>query len=145
MTSLSNQNEAYSKSVIVSLPKDSKYLGIVLPQTKLKDKFLRVFQNPLLEIALNDELTGGDIRVLLAVLSLLDYDNKFYFTISDLSSKMGKKRPNVSKSLSNLVRLNYLKRDTDQFGRRVFFVNPYYVFRTRSSRYKGLVREWDFH
>ena len=67
------------------------------------EKFFMAFQDGLLEIAKDGDLTGADMRVLLFLFGKLDFENFLHVSQKEIGEFVGMKNPNVSRSMKKLV------------------------------------------
>ena len=131
------------RKYIFECDQDTKLVAREIPSIKLKSDYVRAFQEGLLEIILDKDLTGDDIRVFLAIISHVEYENKFTMPLGYLGEAIGMKRQNVSKSVKKLLQKGYLNKDGNQGQVNHYMVDPRIITRCRNFNYKKLVEHWD--
>ncbi len=131
------------KSYIIECDADKKIVAREVPSTKLKSDYVRAFQEGLLEIICDKDLTGDDIRVFLGIISHVEYENKFTMPLGHLAEAIGIKRQNVSKSVKKLLEKRYLIKDGNQGQVNHYMVDPRIVLRSRNFNYKKVIKHWD--
>ena len=122
---------------------DKKIVAREVPSIKLKSHYVRAFQEGLLEIICDKDLTGDDIRVFLAIISHVEYENKFIMPLGHLGKAIGIKRQNVSKSVKKLLEKRYLIRDGNQGQVNHYMIDPRIIIRCRNFNYKEVIKHWD--
>ena len=131
------------KTYIIECEQGKNLVAREVPSTKLKSHYVRAFQEGLLEIILDKDLTGDDIRVFLAIISHVEYENKFTMPLSHLAEAIGMKRPNVSKSVQKLLQKAYLLKDGNQGQVNHYMIDPRIILRSRNFNYKKVIEHWD--
>ena len=131
------------KTYIIECGQGKRIVAREVPSVKLKSHYVRAFQEGLLEIILDKDLTGDDIRVFLAIISHVEYENKFIMPLGHLAEAIGMKRQNVSKSVKKLLEKQYLNREGNQGQVNHYMVDPRIIARCRNFNYKKLVEHWD--
>ena len=132
-----------NKTYIIECAPDKKIVAKEVISTKLHSDYVRAFQEGLLEIICDKDLTGDDIRVFLAIMSHMEFDNKFTMPLGHLAEAIGMKRPNVSKSVKKLLEKQYLNRDGNQGQVNHYMIDPRIIVRARNFNYKSIVKRWD--
>ena len=132
-----------TKTYKIECPEDRKLLGVVVPTQKLKSNHIRTFQEGLLELVLDNELAGDDLRTLLGVLAHLEYENKFTMSLTALSSKLKMPRSSLSKAVTKLVKKGYLTKENSQGNINHYMVDPRIAFKSRVSKFSKVVEHWD--
>ena len=127
----------------IECPEDRKLLGIVVPNQKLKSNHIRTFQEGLLEIILDSDLSGDDLRTFFGILAYLEYENKFTMSLTALAEKLEMYRPNLSKSVNKLVKKGYLSKENNQGKVNHYMVDPRIAFKSRVSKFSKIVERWD--
>ena len=126
----------------ISCPDDVTVRPGMFPKKYYEMDYSRVFHYPLIQLAIDRELTGTDLRVLLVVLGHLDYDNFLNMSQKALGDVLSIKQQEVSKSLHKLVEKGCLE-ITGQIGRQnIYRMNPHLVHRGRGKAHKTLCRNW---
>ena len=117
---------------------------VVTPIKMLTDNpHVRVFSEGLSRLAMDKDLNGTDIRVLLFILSIMEYENLLNTTQKALSEGLGIVQQEVSKSIKKLIEGGYLK-IVDKNGRQnIYQLNPHLAFKSRAKNYRLLCSIWD--
>jgi len=131
------------KTYIIECGLDKKIVAKEVISTKLHSDYVRAFQEGLLEIICDKDLTGDDIRVFLAIMSHMEFDNKFTMPLGHLAEAIGMKRQNVSKSVKKLLEKQYLNRDGNQGQVNHYMIDPRIIIRARNFNYTSIVKRWD--
>ena len=132
-----------NKTYKIECPEDRKLLGIVVPTKKLKSNHVRTFQDGLLELVLDDDLSGDDLRTLLGMLAHLEYENKFTMSLTALSEKLKIPRPSLSKAVNKLAKKGYLTKEGSQGKVNHYMVDPRIAFKSRVSKFSKILDHWD--
>ena len=112
-------------------------------QKYLKDDYVRFFQGDMKNLANDKTLDGQDLRVALAIISHLSYDNKFTLSHRQLAEQVGIQRPNVTKTVNKLVKKGYLQIIGKQGQQNIYMFNPNVAFKSRAKNLKELKHAWD--
>ena len=132
-----------SKKLEVYYPEDSLVNIFAEPKRYLKDDYARHFSSEMLGLAIDRDLSGNDLRVLLAILANLGFENIVNVSQQELSDQLKINRPAVGKSLKKLISKGYLE-VVDTIGRRnVYMFNPSVAFKSRAKNLKQLKHAWD--
>ena len=131
------------KTYIIECAQDKKIVAREVPNIKLKSDYVRAFQEGLLEIICDKDLTGDDIRVFLAIISHVEYENKFTMSLGHLGEAIGIKRQNVNRSVKKLLEKGYLLKDGNQGRVNHYMIDPRIVIRCRNFNYKEVIKHWD--
>lgn len=132
-----------SKKLEVYYPEDSLVNIFTEPKRYLKDDYARHFSSEMLGLAIDKDLSGNDLRVLLAILANLGFENIVNVSQQELSDQLKINRPAVAKSLRKLISKGYLE-IVDTIGRRnVYMFNPSVAFKSRAKNLKELKHAWD--
>lgn len=67
------------------------------------ERFFMAFQDGLIEIAKDGELTGADFRVLLHLFGQLSFENYLHISQKDIAEALGMQKPNVSRAMKLLI------------------------------------------
>jgi len=65
-------------------------------------------QDPIEVVALNEDLSGEDLRVFLVLAGQVDFENLLVVNQADLARKMGWKRQNVQRAIKRLIKVGVL-------------------------------------
>ena len=117
--------------------KPKKYLK------NLKTGYIRFFQDALMELGKDKELSRDDLRVFLGILASLEYENIFRESLTKLASDLNINRANVSRSVSKMVKKHYLVKIGNQGKVNHYMVDPRIIFRTRAEHLSDLFDVWD--
>jgi hypothetical protein len=86
---------------LVAVPRSSQHIG---------GAFVMLTQIAVLDVAKRTDLTDGDLRVLLALLGRLNWENWLMLDLTELSSEIGRERANTSRAIRRLVDAGVLHR-----------------------------------
>jgi hypothetical protein len=128
----------------INVPEGCMAKTVVTPIKMLTENpHVRVFSEGLSRLAMNKDLNGTDIRVLLFILSIMEYENLLNTTQKALSEGLGIVQQEVSKSIKKLIEGGYLK-IVDKNGRQnIYQLNPHLAFKSRAKNYRLLCSIWD--
>ena len=132
-----------SRTYKIECPEDRKLLGIVVPTRKLKSDHIRTFQDGLMELILDNDLSGDDLRVFLGILANLEFENRFTMSLTELAKKLGMYRQNLSRCVSKLNRKGYLVKEGGQGKVNYYMVDPKIAFKCRVSKFNKVIKRWD--
>ena len=77
---------------------------VYLPyRPKHTERFFMAFQDGLMEIAKDDQLTGADFRVLLHLFGQLDFENYLHISQKDIADTLGMQKQHVSRAMRLLI------------------------------------------
>ena len=131
-----------NKKLEIYYPEDSVVNVFTKPGKHLKNDYARCFLNEMVTLAVDRDFTGTDLRVLLAIIGNLGYDNTINISQGQLGQELNIKRQEVTKSVGKLVSKGYLQ-VIDKVGRQnIYQFNPHIAFRSRAKNYKDLCRAW---
>ena len=121
---------------------DGAVLGMFFPkrQNGFGTGWVAMAQNAMMELA-RSNLGAQDMRVLLAVLAKLDFENFLLLTIADLAKEIGMQRPNVSDSIKNLEALGVLTRGPKAGRSSTFRLNPSFGWKGSASNHQKALRD----
>ena len=132
-----------SQKFEVYYPEDSLVNIFTEPKRYLKDDYARHFSSEMLGLAIDRDLSGNDLRVLLAILANLGFENIVNISQQELSDQLKINRPSVAKSLKKLISKGYLE-IVDTIGRRnIYMFNPSVAFKSRAKNLKELKQAWN--
>ena len=132
-----------SKKLEIYYPEDSVVNVFAKPGKYLKDDYARYFMSEILSLAVDKDFSGNDLRVLLAILANLDYDNILNISQQKLADQLNIDRSAIGKSIKKLISKGYLQ-VIDTAGRQnIYQFNPHIAFRSRAKNYKDLCRAWE--
>lgn len=125
----------YPKDMVVNIyPKPIKYL---------KDSHTRFFSDEALGLAVDRDFSGTDLRVFLAVIGNLGYENILNISQQELQKQLSISQADISKSIKKFISKGYLQ-VVDKIGRRnIYMFNPNVVFKSRAKNLKELKQAWD--
>jgi hypothetical protein len=128
----------------INVPEGCMAKTVVTPIKMLTENpHVRVFSEGLSRLAMDKDLNGTDIRVLLFILSIMEYENLLNTTQKALSEGLGIVQQEVSKSIKKLIEGGYLK-IVDKNGRQnIYQLNPHLAFKSRAKNYRLLCSIWD--
>ena len=132
-----------NKKVEVFYPEDTVVNVYPKPVKYLKHSHARVFLEEMIALGLDKEFSGNDLRVLLAIIGNLGYDNKVNISQHELGEQLNIHQTSVSRSLKKLVSKGYLQ-VIETIGRQnIYQFNPNVAFRSRAKNLKELKQAWD--
>ncbi len=132
-----------NKKAEIYYPKDTVLNIFTKPRKYLKDSHARIFLEEMVALGHDKELSGNDLRVLLAIIGNLGYENKISISQQDLGNQLDIHQVSISKSLKKLVYKGYLQ-VIDTIGRQnIYQFNPNVAFRSRAKNLKELKHAWD--
>ncbi|MDJ0692612.1 MAG: MarR family transcriptional regulator [Xenococcaceae cyanobacterium MO_188.B32] len=125
----------YPEDTVVNVyPKPAKYL---------KNAYARYFLDEVLALAVDKDFSGNDLRVLLAIIGNVGYDNILNISQQELGKQLNIDRAAVTRAIRKLISKGYLQ-IVDTIGRQnIYQFNPTVVFRSRAKNYKDLCRAWE--
>lgn len=127
----------------VYYPKDSVVNISSQPKKYLKDDYTRCFSNEMLGLAVDKDFSGNDLRVFLAVLANLKFENTLSISQQELSNQLKIHRSDIAKAIKKLVSKGYLQ-IIDSLGRQnIYMFNPNVAFKSRAKNLKELKRTWN--
>ncbi len=127
----------------VYYPEDSVVNIFNQPNKYLKDDYARYFSSEMLGLAVDKDFSGNDLRVFLAILANLGFDNILNISQQKLSNQLEIHRSDVAKSIKKLVSKGYLE-IIDTVGRQnIYMFNPSVAFKSKAKNLKELKRVWN--
>ena len=127
----------------VYYPEDSVVNIFNQPNKYLKDDYARYFSSEMLGLAVDKDFSGNDLRVFLAILANLGFDNILNISQQKLSNQLEIHRSDVTKSIKKLVSKGYLE-IIDTVGRQnIYMFNPSVAFKSKAKNLKDLKRVWN--
>ena len=132
-----------SKKIEVYYPEDSVVNVFAEPKRYLKNDYARHFSSEMLGLAVDKDLSGNDLRVLLAILANLGFENIVNISQQELSEQLKINRPAVARSIKKLILKGYLE-IIDTVGRQnIYMFNPSVAFKSKAKNLKELKQAWD--
>ncbi len=132
-----------NKKVEIFYPEDTVVNVYPKPVKHLKHSHARVFLEEMIALGLDKGFSGNDLRVLLAIIGNLGYDNKVNISQQELGEQLNIHQTSISRSLKKLVSKDYLQ-VIDTIGRQnIYQFNPNVAFRSRAKNLKELKHAWD--
>ena len=131
------------KKLEVYYPQESVINIFTKSNTYLKDDYARYFSNEMLGLAVDKDFSGNDLRVFLAILANLGFENVLSISQQKLSSQLEIHRSDVAKSIKKLISKKYLE-IIDTVGRQnIYMFNPSVAFKSRAKNLKELKHAWN--
>lgn len=131
------------KKLEVYYPEDSVVNIFNQPKKYLKDDYARYFSSEMLGLAVDKDFSGNDLRVFLAILANLGFDNVLNISQQELSNQLEIHRSDIAKSIKKLVSKGYLE-ITDTVGRQnIYMFNPCVAFKSKAKNLKHLKQVWN--
>jgi len=132
-----------NRKIEIHYPEDAVLNVYSKPAKYLKREYFRGFSDEALALSKDKDLSGNDLRVFLAIIGNLRYDNIVNISQHELGKQSDIHQQHISKSLKKLISKGYLQ-IVDKIGRRnIYMVNPNVVFKSRAKNFKELKRAWD--
>lgn len=121
---------------------DGAVLGLFYPkrQNGFRQGWVAMAQDAMLQLAKAD-LGAQEMRVLLAVLAKLDFENYLLIGIADLAQEIGMQRPNVSAAIKRLEGLGVLMRGPKAGRSSTFRLNPSFGWKGTASNHRAALRD----
>ena len=127
----------------IRYPKDTVLNIYPKPKRYLKNTYFRCFSEEAISLAVDKQLSGTDLRVLLAMLANLEFENIINISQQELEKQINISQANISKSIQKLISKGYLQ-IIDNIGRRnIYMFNPNIAFKTKAENLKEVKRAWD--
>ena len=104
---------------------------------------IRTFSEGLSRLAIDKELNFTDVRVLLFIASIIDYENILNVTQKELSEGLGIVQQEISKSIKKLIKGGYLKIIGTVGRQNIYRLDPHFAFKSRAKNYTTLCRDWN--
>ena len=125
------------KVVSVDADTGERLEGVTVLVSGKKSAFTRLYarrwfvvsQDPMAMLAADKEMTLEPHRVLLYLMSRLDFDNYIYVTQADIAEFLGIKKPNVSRAIKLLERKEIILRGPKLGNSHGWRLNPDYGYK----------------
>ena len=132
-----------NRKIEVYYPEDTVVNVYPKPAKYLKNAYARYFLDEVLALAVDKDFSGNDLRVLLAIIGNIGYDNILNISQQELGKQLNVDRAAVTRAIKKLISKGYLQ-VLDTIGRQnIYQFNPSVVFRSRAKNYKDLCRAWE--
>ncbi len=132
-----------NKKLEIYYPEDSVVNVYPKPRKHLKNSHARVFLQEMIALGMDKGFSGNDLRVLVAIIGNLGYDNKLNISQQELGEQLDIHQTSISRSLKKLIAKGYLQ-IIDTIGRQnIYQFNPHVAFRSRAKNLKELKQAWD--
>ena len=129
--------------ITLDCPEDTSVNFFTVPNKYLKSNYIRSFQDEMTELAIDRSFSGTDLRILLAIIGNLEYDNIFSLSQRELGEIIKIDKVEISKTFKKLCLKGYLK-PVKKIGRQnVYIFNPNVVFKSKAKNLKDLKHAWD--
>ena len=116
------------------------YINSKRPRNFKGESYMIIFQDGL-EWLSKQNLKGMELKVLLRIMSQLDFDNYWHVEQKYLAEKMGTDPANVSKAIKKLISIGILYKDTRN-GKKAYRLNPTIAHKGAKNYKKTLA---DYH
>ena len=73
------------------------------PRLKIKERYMLLFQDAFQKLAADREIRGETLRVLMALIAKLDFDNYLNFSQRQLAREMNLHQPAVARGMQQLI------------------------------------------
>ena len=94
----------------------------------------------MMEVVAKSSLTGNDLKVLMLLLSRLDYENLLVINQSELAESIGIARQHFGRSMTKLTNEGILLKGPKIGVSRSFRLNPTYGWKGTASNHKKAVK-----
>jgi len=130
-TVLKGQRVIKAKGVVLEddtiIPLDVKVLAYI-PRKVDRDKYVKVYQDYILEAVVNNQLKKTDLTVLMWFFSHNDWGNDWiHVDYEELANELGVRKETVQRSIRKLVDANLLMQYKPR--EKLFRLNPRYVYK----------------
>ncbi len=143
MRVINYQTKMVNRRIEIYHPEDTVINVYPKPAKYLESDYFRGFSEEVIALSKDKDLSGNDLRVFLAIIGNLGYDNIVNISQNELGKQSDIHQQHISKSLKKLISKGYLK-VVDKIGRRnIYMVNPNVVFKSRAKNLKELKYAWD--
>ena len=115
---------------------------IPVNQKYLKEEYIRFFQEDIRDLASDKDFDGQDLRITLAIISNLGYQNIFNLSHRELAEQLRTPRPKVTKTINKLVKKDYLRVVGKQGKQNIYMFNPEILFKSRARNFEKLKKAW---
>lgn len=93
-----------------------------------------------LEMLATSDLRGDDLRVLLALMARLDFENLIQIEQTEIAEKLGMQKQNVNRSIKRLIALGCLL-EGPKIGRsRTYRLNPHFGWKGSGKAHQKALR-----
>lgn len=105
--------------------------------------FFMGFDAGLKELVTENELSGMDMRLLILMLTLMNWDNVVEYTQQALADELKTSPVVISRSIARLKKLDVIK-EAKQIGRvRFYRINPYLGSKAAKTPHNKLMQIWN--
>lgn len=94
-----------------------------------KEPWAVAFIHNVAEALMDERLRGGDLRVLGALIKMIDFGNEFVIPRKKIAERLHTQPNNISRSITSLVDCGYLIRGDIVDGKRVYRLNSQIMWR----------------
>jgi DNA-binding MarR family transcriptional regulator len=108
---------------------------------KFYASWFMMFQDTLIEIAKDREITGEVYRVLLYLLSQMDFENHIHVSQSDTATILGLQKTNVSRAVKTLCDKGILLKGQKQGRSAVYKLNSHYGWKGKVKNFQSERRQ----
>ena len=141
--------ELYLKMLLVDQNTGEVYSGFAVPRKKRYPReiqesgFMTIFKVGLSYIASIDDLKGRDYRVLLALLTYMDFQNWISISQQTIAEEYNLQQQNVAVALKNLLKHQIIERKKDPTDKRrwMYRLNPSIGWMGDSEQWKKLMED----
>ena len=81
---------------------DGVHVATFQPRLKVKEKYMLLFQKALQDLATDRQLRGESLRVLLALLGRLDFENYLNISQRELADELRVRQPSIARAMRQL-------------------------------------------
>jgi hypothetical protein len=120
---------------VVTVLKVAKYL------TKMPH--FRIFNEGLMNVILDEDLTGQDFKVLFFVLGNMEYENFFQMSQGAIAEGLSIRQPDVSKAMKKLIAKDFIRIVGNVGRQNIYQVSPYLALKSRAKNLAPMLADWD--
>lgn len=118
-------------------------IGVYPVKNLTKTPHVRTINTGILQIITDPNLIYTDTKVLLFMISYMEFENIFLMSQTQIGQELGITRQSVTKSLKTLLACGYV-RVLGQIGKvNIYGINPRIAFKSRSIKYEKMCKTWD--
>ena len=116
---------------------NNSYQIVAIPRrAKIKEGWFMAFQEAFEALATDKDISGQTMKVLMLMMSRLDFNNFIGIEQKDLADKLGIHRPDVSLAIKKLVDKGIIEKGP-KFGKaNTYKLNPLYGWKGRVTNLK---------
>lgn len=115
------------------------YMVIPIKKFKYKEAFIMAFQDNIKFIATDKRLTLRDYKILIYLLSVMDFENWIRLSQETIANNLGMFQQDISKALNRLYKFGYIDKIKD--GRNnIYRFNEVFVWKGKAATRDNLLQ-----